>query len=306
MVDRLFRIVYILIEKSKITAKELAQLLEVSERTIYRDIDKISMAGIPIFTEQGREGGICISPEYVLNKALLTDDDKLQLGAAFHALHELSGSDKGKYGSRLQSFLGNAYHDWLEVDFRIWGEVTRSENYFELLKKAILDYQYVELEYSSSKEAYVKRKIKPFKLCFKNQAWYLYGYCCLREEFRFFKLNRISKLKLEDEHFEFESVGKVLENQQDSYQKSQELIEVVLKIEEQMAFRAYDEFAELIKTKDDNLTCQVQIRNEDLTWFLSCILSYGSCIEVLKPEFLREQVAKSIADMARVYGVKPS
>lgn len=306
MVDRLFRIVYVLIEKSKVTAKELAQLLEVSERTIYRDIDKISMAGIPIFTEQGREGGICISPEYVLNKAILTDDDKLQLGAAFHALHELSGSDKGKYGSRLQSFFGNAYHDWLEVDFRIWGEVTRSENYFELLKKAILDYQYVELEYSSSKEAYVKRKIKPFKLCFKNQAWYLYGYCCLREEFRFFKLNRISKLKLEDEHFAFESVGKVLENQLDSYQKSQELIEVVLKIEERMAFRAYDEFAELIKTKDDNLTCQVQIRNEDLTWFLSCILSYGSYIEVLKPEFLRDQVAKSIADMARVYGVKPS
>ena len=74
--SRLFRIVYYLLDKGKCTASELADKFEVSTRTIYRDLDVISAAGIPIYATQGKGGGISILPEYVMDNALLSDEEK--------------------------------------------------------------------------------------------------------------------------------------------------------------------------------------------------------------------------------------
>ena len=89
MVDRLFQMVYLLMEKPQVTAKELASMFEVSERTIYRDLDKLSMAGIPIYTSQGKNGGISILPNYILDKAVLSTEEKEKLFEALNALNEV-------------------------------------------------------------------------------------------------------------------------------------------------------------------------------------------------------------------------
>ena len=73
--SRLFRIVYYLLEKGKCTASELAEKFEVSIRTIYRDIDVISSAGIPIYATQGKGGGISILENYALDKSLLSEQE---------------------------------------------------------------------------------------------------------------------------------------------------------------------------------------------------------------------------------------
>ncbi len=90
MLNRLFQIVYLLMEKPQMTAKELADIFEVSERTIYRDIDKLTMAGIPVYTNQGKHGGVSILPDYVLDKAVLTTEEKNKIMESLSALNEVS------------------------------------------------------------------------------------------------------------------------------------------------------------------------------------------------------------------------
>ncbi len=301
MVDRLFRIVYLLIEKPKLTAKELASILEVSERTIYRDIDKISMTGVPIYTEQGRDGGIYILDNYILNKTLLTDEEKIQLGASFYALNELSGLKSNIDITKFQSFFGDNNQEWLEIDFSTWGNTSNIGDMFERLKTAVLNHQYVVINYSSNKGVSLIRKMKPLKMCFKNQAWYVYGYCCWREDYRFFKLNRISEILKVEEYFSFEKVGNVLQIPSTNEVSSVNTIKISLEIDENMAFRAYDDFSNITCAADNKLLCEIEIKKEDIHWLISCVLSYGPSIEILKPESLKKEVANLIEEMSKKY-----
>lgn len=85
-VQRLFEIVYLLLERKKISAKELAEHFQVSTRTIYRDIDVLSLSGIPIFTVPGRHGGIAIDANYVLNKTALSKKEQQDILMALQSM----------------------------------------------------------------------------------------------------------------------------------------------------------------------------------------------------------------------------
>lgn len=71
--SRLFKILYYLLEKGQATAPELASKFEVSVRTIYRDIDVMSSAGIPVYAAAGRDGGIKLYDDFIISKALLSE-----------------------------------------------------------------------------------------------------------------------------------------------------------------------------------------------------------------------------------------
>ena len=137
MLTRLFQIVYLLMEKPQMTAKELADIFEVSERTIYRDIDKLTLAGIPIYTNQGKHGGISILPDYVLDKSVLTTEEKKKILESLNALNEVSLSVADDSVSKLRSFLGEQYQDWIEIEFSSWGNRTEDSAVFEQIKNAI-------------------------------------------------------------------------------------------------------------------------------------------------------------------------
>ena len=131
MLNRLFQIVYLLMEKPQMTAKELADIFEVSERTIYRDIDKLTLAGIPIYTNQGKHGGISILPDYVLDKSVLTTEEKKKILESLNALNEVSLSVDNDSVSKLRSFFGEQYQDWIEIEFSSWGNSTEDAAVFE-------------------------------------------------------------------------------------------------------------------------------------------------------------------------------
>ena len=89
-VSRLFEIVYLLLEKKQITARALAERFEVSVRTIYRDVDALSAAGIPIYASQGRGGGISLTDRFVLDRAALSPEEQARV---LTALKSLPGGD---------------------------------------------------------------------------------------------------------------------------------------------------------------------------------------------------------------------
>lgn len=302
MVDRLFQMVYLLMERPQITAKELAQMFEVSERTIYRDIDKLTLAGIPIYTNQGKNGGISILPNYVLNKAVLTTEEKNKILDSLNALNELEPSQDTDTASKLQTFFGDEYQEWIEVDFSTWGNSEKDKKVFEQMKRAIHTHQYMEIIYSGNGGALIKRTIKPLKLCFKNQAWYLYAYCCLREDYRFFKLRRISEITALESYFKPEYIGKVLTDVSIESDKSDAAIQVVLEINQDMAFWAFDELPGISVLENHKLCCTVEVK--DLEWFISYVLSYGSYMQVLEPAWVKEKVVKEIKKMQEIYEEK--
>ena len=299
MVDRLFQIVYMLMEKPQMTAKELSEVFEVSERTIYRDVDKLTLAGIPIYTNQGKNGGISILPDYVLNKTVLTKDEKDRILESLNALSEVTFSKDSETMSKLHAFLGEQHQDWIEIAFSSWGNSEEEASLFAKIKDATLGHYFIEILYSGNQGASTKRKVKPLKLCFKDQAWYLYAYCCLREDYRFFKLKRMSQLEVSDKHFEPEAVGKVLTEGTRNYVNTKESIRVTLEISQEMAFRAYEELADVSVMDNGKLRCQMEIN--DKKWFTSYVLSYGSHMRILEPLEIKEYVRQEIESMKHLY-----
>ena len=300
MVNRLFQIVYLLMEKPQMTAAELADIFEVSKRTIYRDLDKLTLAGIPVYTNQGKHGGISILPEYVLDKAVLTTEEKNKILESLNALNEVSYSADSDAMLKLHAWLGELQQVCIEIEFSSWGNNIEDGMLFEQIKRAVLEHFFMEITYSGNKEGLVDRKIKPLKLCFKDQAWYLYAYCCLREDYRFFKLKRISKMTVMDMRFEPEKVGKVLQKTLDKYAGDMTSVPVTLEIGAEMAFRAYEELTNIIVTDRGTLLCNMEVT--DRNWFISYVLSYGSYIKVLEPQELKEQVIREIEKMKHLYG----
>ena len=118
--DRLFQMLYILLEKGTVTAPELASRLEISVRTVYRDVEALSMAGVPVFASVGKGGGISLMPGYTFNKALLSDEEQNQI---LFGIQSLQAADQQV--SSLLSKLGGVFKkqntNWIEVDFSRWG-----------------------------------------------------------------------------------------------------------------------------------------------------------------------------------------
>lgn len=279
--NRLFKIVYFILEKGRVTASELAEKFEVSVRTIYRDIDVISSAGIPIYVTAGRHGGIQILDNYVLDKAFFSDKEQQDIILALQSLSVIDDACETALLTKISALFNTRLENWVEVDFGRWGSSTQDHVKFELLKKAVITHKAVNIVYVSSSCKKTTRKIHTLKLFYKSKDWYVKGYCTERQDFRLFKINRIISCELLDEDFTPVEFPDLQDTEQENDKK------IVLRFPKEMAYRVYDAF------KDDDLTEQ---ENGDLiaaaympedTWLIGYLLSFGAYVEVIEPAYLR-------------------
>ena len=150
--NRLFEIAYILIQKKKVTAKELANKFEVSTRTIYRDIETLSRANIPIYATKGKEGGIEILDEYVLNKMLLTEEEQNQILFALQGIKKVAGQKEKDILEKLSRLFNKKADDWIRIEFSNWGKDKEKEERFNKIKAAILNKNRIKFEYYNTNE----------------------------------------------------------------------------------------------------------------------------------------------------------
>lgn len=285
---RLFEIVYILLQTDTITARVLAERFEVSQRTIYRDIEVLSMAGIPIYTNKGKGGGISLLPEFVLNKSLLTDAEQSEIISALQSLSALNMPSTEPVLDKLVTMFNKKNTNWIDVDFSHWGSDLNEKNKFDFLKQAIFLNKRVTFDYYSSYGQKSTRIVEPLKFLFKGQGWYLYGYCTLKEDYRMFKITRLKHLIVSEESFERVCPENIWEGQDTTTQVS--LVTVIMKVEAHMAYRLFDEFAsEDIKRHEDGSFITTMTMPET-DWIYGYILSYGSSVEVLEPAYVREKL----------------
>lgn len=287
-ISRLFGIVYYLLEKKESTGKELADRFEVSVRTIYRDIDTLSSAGIPIYTNQGKGGGIVILDNFILNKSVLSEKEQDEILLALQNLSAARYPDIDFILSRLSSLFKKSDVNWIEVDFSPWGSDERIKEKFNMLKIAIISKQIVTFEYFNTSGEKSLRRVEPIKLVFKAKAWYLKAYCYDRKAGRTFKISRMANIEITEDVFEQrtqDGFPDELENNQ-----FREFIDIQLKISPAGSYRIYDDFSEkeIMKHEDGSFTVIASMPVGD--WLSNYILSYGPIIEAIEPQSLRDAV----------------
>ncbi|WP_339005667.1 YafY family protein [Fusobacterium animalis] len=294
--NRLFRILYYILEKEKVTANELADKFEVSVRTIYRDIDSISSVGVPIFTTQGKGGGIKIDNEFILNKSLFDTNEKEQIIAALQGLEKTNEPYKSELITKLSALFKIKNSNWIEIDFTSWGSNNAYQDLFNALKTAIINKNIIFFSYNSSKGEKINRKVKPIRLLFKEQDWYLYGFCLLRNDFRYFKLSRMKDLEVLAINYEDNFENAVLKKEL----KYENIVNIKLKFDKSVAFRVYDEFNEAIEEDEKgNLYVEIKIPNNYKLY--NYIFSFGSNVEILEPKEIRNQFKNMINEIAKKY-----
>lgn len=294
--NRLFRILYYILEKGKVTASELADKFEVSVRTIYRDIDSISSAGIPIYALQGKGGGIEIDENFVLSKSLLSEDEKRQIMSALQGLDNTTKQYENELLTKLSALFKMKSTNWIEVDFKNWQNNKLYEKTFNGIKSAILSKNIISFTYFSSNEKETNRSVKPVRLLFKSQDWYLYALCLIRNDFRYFKLSRIKNLEIHTEKFD-DSFEDVILKKEVPHENT---VHIKVKFDYKVAFRVYDELnGEITEDNDGNLFTEIEIPNDYNLY--NYIFSFGDGVEVLEPEEVRVQIKKMINKMADKY-----
>ena len=288
-INRLLEIILILLNKGSTTARELAEKFGVSTRTIYRDIDELSAAGVPVYTNKGSGGGISLLENYVLNRSLITAHERDSLLLALKTLQATQYPEieviLGKIGALFRSAPSA---DWVQIDFSPWGSGPNEENKFLNIKRAILECRVVTFDYINSDGILSHRSVEPMLLSFKSQAWYMWAYCRTRRNFRTFRISRIRNIAVTDESFVRRRPDSMGEEEPAAPPKKS--VTLKLRFQPQDLYRVYDDYDEERITRNADGTYDVTVTFPEDEWVYGYIMSFGPYVEVLEPPYIRDIV----------------
>lgn len=188
---------------------------------------------------------------------------------------------------------------WIEVDFSHWGGGNEEKDKFQILKNSVLNKNTVEFSYSNANGDQTIRQIEPLKLIFKNKYWYVCGFCLLKNQFRIFKISRISNLNSTEIFFDRDLPDDLdlIKEKSVGYKASN----IVLKFSNHISYRVYDEFNinNIEKDADGNLIVSLSYPEDE--WLYGYILSFGFYVEVIEPQGLRGIISDKISKMSNIY-----
>ncbi|MCI9591138.1 MAG: YafY family transcriptional regulator [Lachnospiraceae bacterium] len=279
--SRLFKILYYLLDRKRATAPELAAEFEVSTRTIYRDVEALSSAGIPIYAEPGRNGGIYLLQDFILDRAILSEHEKQEVLAAIQSIFATGYTGGKEMLTKLSALLNINTRNWLEVDFSRWGKHVYDSSKFEILKTAVIQCKEIRIVYENTNSERSKRIVQPLKISYKSKEWYLKAFCMEKQDFRIFKLNRILELELLENTFVPKPYPEEKSNLQQTYPQ------IVLLFSKAIAYRVYDEFdeSEIEYQKNGDLIVCAEMPVD--TWLVGYLLSFGAQVEIIEPTYLK-------------------
>lgn len=288
-VERLLSILLTLLIKKKVIAKDLAELYHVTTRTIYRDMETLSLSGIPIYTERGQSGGFFIDQDFTLDGFLLTAQERQTLLNLSQNLAEITNlAEIESISKKLEPFK-TAKSDTFLIDFSQW-EINSEP--IELIDTAIQESKKVSFSYTSYLGEESQRLVCPLNLVYKANHWYLYGFCQNREAYRLFRVSRIRDLQplatTFVNHYQsicHEDLNSLLTN----LEPAPEIQLVELHFTKQVKAKVLDLFSEdEIKEQADQLMVRKKMPIND--WLVSLILGFQDAATVILPTSLKNDV----------------
>ncbi|MFH0784817.1 MAG: YafY family protein [Pseudomonadota bacterium] len=305
-IERLLAIIVLLLNRRRVTAKELAERFEVSVRTIYRDVETLNGAGIPVISSQGHEGGLAIPDNYKLSRQLLTFDDMLSV------LSTLQGVNKTMQNDDLQRIIEKftalipedkeqyyrTHSDSFIIDIDPWGMPDKLRQTIRTVNAAVGKSLLLRFSYTDAggRESY--RLVEPHTLIYKSFTWYLLAYCRKRLDFRMFRLSRMRDPAPQPEHFARRESGDL---SRFSERDSRPLVTLKIKFSPAIRIKVEEHFdpSQLHHAEDGTIIATLTFPEDE--WILSFLLSFGSDAEILSPPRWREAMRKKMVEMQRLY-----
>lgn len=301
----MLKILFLLLSRKKVSAKYIADRYELSLRTVYRYIDELSLADIPIYNERGRNGGYSISDTYKIPATFLTDEEAETIISALlqinkeigsnvieTAITKLSAISKSE-GENLSLSFGN-----LIIDGTAWGTVGVYTETLKIIEQAIENKQLISISYVNRDGEASERVIEPHLLALKQGLWYTYSYCQLRNEFRLFKVGRIEKAKLLDKTFTRRDIENTSEIFSKWYDEEAEFIDFIIDKSIKADVEEWLGVNNVTKQKDGSIIASAKLPVND--YLTAKVLSFGDKIKVVAPKKLKTQVinkAKAIEEL---------
>lgn len=306
-IDRMLTIIVMLLNRNRISAKTLAQKFEISVRTVYRDIEAINMAGIPIVSYSGNNGGFGILENYKLDHQLLTLNNLCSMLSALKGMNStLEDIELESSIEKLRNLIPqdktqhlDLHMEQIIIEMLPWAETPQQKQRVREIQNGIIKSQLMTITYRNYANETSTRQIEPMSLIFKGYSWYLFAYCNLRADFRLFRISRMIDLQIEDRLFirrekSYREMEKASKNQVS-------LTSITLKFTPQVRTRVEDIFDRenivILNTGEMIVTTQFP----EMDWFFTLIFGFGEHVEVLGPERVRRAVATRIKAMHEKY-----
>jgi len=304
-IERMLGIVVILLNRRKITAKELADRFEISLRTVYRDIEAINMAGIPVLSSQGVDGGYYIPENYKLGKHYLSTSDIKSILSALKGMNNaINDREVALVLEKIEGLVpvhekseAGSIDEYIVFDSDPWIRSKRYSKTVQSLYEAVKGRNVVEIRYVDGKGQESIRKVEPMTIILKGYFWYMFGFCKDRDDYRMFKLTRIKSLSILNELFErknkrYNEIG-------GDWHKTV-LIDIVLKFSSELKHVVDDYFFDAdIVEEDGSLTVNAKVPEGD--WIYGMVLAYGENIELVSPAQIREKLQTKLKLISQIY-----
>lgn len=305
-IDRLVSIIMILLDHKRVSAQELADRFEVSLRTIYRDLDAISLAGIPITASPGVNGGYEIMPQYKADKKTFSADELSALVMGLSSLSSLMRKENLIHAfAKVNSFIPPEQAEMIRekteqfcFDWSPWSGSIHIQPIFETIRYALDAKILLSFDYISTKSKASSRIAEPYQLVLKGNHWYLYAFCRERQDYRLFRLARMRNLTAIQESYtprdfpkpqlEFEKILSSIQT------------DIQLRIHPSILDRIleYCSFDRISPEGDGFLVRFPFVEND---YYYDMLLGFGTRCECLGPEKVRNEIKRRINRLVDIY-----
>lgn len=307
-IDRLVSIIMTLLNKKRVSAKELAEQFEVSRRTVYRDIDAIAAAGIPVRSIPGEGGGFEIMQNCKIERTVFSESEICAILTGLLSIPDAVRGDEFLNAlAKIRSFVpaGKAEDiaartNHIRIDTSAWLDDRTAWPYMELIKNALLENRLISFSYMAHYGNRTVRTVEPYQLVLKNSSWYVYGFCRARDDFRLFKLSRMENLHTESELFVPRDFQNPVLNCDDRARQLQTTI--TLRVHKAILDRVLDfcPHDRISPDGEEHFTVDFPFIEND--WNYDALLGFGSKCECLAPPHVRLALKQKTHELARLYG----
>lgn len=302
----MLKILFELLSKKTVTATYLANKYEVSTRSIHRYVNTLEMAGVPIYTTRGKSGGFSIIDTFRINSNFLTSNEFEQTISTLQALCDgVPNKTLSNVILKLKATSKNSYENFdlksgnLVIDAGPWGDTVGYKTKLLLIEKAIEENSVLTINYHDRNATVSKRDIEPHVIVFKQGLWYVYAYCRLRQEFRFFKTGRIESANLSSEKFVRRELAKN-DLPLNFWHNNLESVEVRMEIDNKVLSDVEEWLGiENVMISENKNIAVVNLPYDD--GLVSKIISYGDGIKVIYPQELKEKIKEKANEIVKKY-----
>ncbi|MCT1399846.1 YafY family transcriptional regulator [Paenibacillus sp. p3-SID867] len=310
-IERLLAITMMLLSQRRVSATMLAEKFEVSLRTIYRDMETINGAGIPIVSYTGADGGYEIMEQFRIERQLVTFEDLQSILVALKGVQSsLDDQEMETLLTKIKALVKRADQyqmeetgDTLLFDTNLWhGGGISDKSILTTLRQAARNRTVTTFLYTNTAGDAEHRIVEPIGLAWKGYAWYLYAYCRLREDYRTFRISRMSELRIHIETFMDRGVTLAQLDARWGNQETGPGVDLVLRFRPRVRVQVEEAFGlQHVQIQEDG-TLLVRVTYPDNHWLYGMLLGYGPDLYIVEPSFVAERVKKYAEQVVKTYG----